>query len=398
MKKLLTIAVLGGLFAAGTLQAQVNIYIAGSTAFRANVFRAVKAAYDGGTWTTIVPASAGTGTGVWTATGTMTPLFGGQTVTIYASYNGSVQGLGDLNNNTLVTFTNSSPGGAAVSQVPNVTFSDVDKISTLWPNVDTIETPVAVLPFTYCRSVSCPTTVTNITGHLLRPCWDNGVVKLSFITGNTNDDGSSMYITGRNKDSGTRVCGSADAYYTDTPVIYGFQSGVFGIMNQNLSGALYGFGYSSGGNEAQALTNTAAGVPVIGYLGLNDALTVSGSASVGAPQVNGGGNCSIIAYDGYYPFSGYTAGSTVAPANPNFMPILTGKYSFWSYENIETPSSNLGNNVYKWYTNMVSNIDNDILQAQLNSGNSALYGPVTAIRLGDMRVSRSSVGGKITPN
>ena len=42
MKKTLTMAVLGGLFAANTLQADVNIYIAGSTAFRANVFRAVQ--------------------------------------------------------------------------------------------------------------------------------------------------------------------------------------------------------------------------------------------------------------------------------------------------------------------------------------------------------------------
>ena len=41
MKKILTIAALGGLFAAGTLQAQVNLYISGATAFRANVFRVI---------------------------------------------------------------------------------------------------------------------------------------------------------------------------------------------------------------------------------------------------------------------------------------------------------------------------------------------------------------------
>ena len=398
MKKILTIAVLGGLFAASTLQAQVNIYIAGSTAFRANVFRAVKAAFDGGTWTSINPANAGTGTGVWTAQGTMTPLFGGQTVTIYASYNGSVQGLGDLNNNTAVTFTNITPGGAAVSQVPNITFSDVDKISTLWPNAPVIETHVAVLPFTFCRNVSCPTSVTNITGHQLQSLWDNGALKLSMFTGNTNDDSGTMYVTGRNKDSGTRVAASADTYYTGSPIFYGFQSGVFTVMNQNLNGAIYGFGYSSGGNEAQALTNTAAAGPMIGYEGLNDALLVAGCASAGAPQNNGGGNCSIIAYDGYYPFNGYTAGSTQVPAYPDFTPITTGKYTYWSYECIETLNTHASDNVHTWYTNMVSNLDADIVNAEAGGGNSATYGPVTAIRLSEMRVSRSSVGGEITPN
>jgi len=93
MKKILTMAVLGGLFAASTLQAQVNIYIAGSTAFRANAFRAVKAAFDGNSWASINPPTASTGTGTYTAQGTMTSLFGAQTVTVYAAFNGSVQGL-----------------------------------------------------------------------------------------------------------------------------------------------------------------------------------------------------------------------------------------------------------------------------------------------------------------
>ena len=73
MKKILTMAVLGGLFAASTLQAQVNIYIAGSTAFRANVFRTIQASFDGHNWTTVVPANASTGTGVLPRQGTMTP-------------------------------------------------------------------------------------------------------------------------------------------------------------------------------------------------------------------------------------------------------------------------------------------------------------------------------------
>ena len=395
MKKILTIAALGGLFAAGTAQAQVNIYLSGATAFRANVFRVISATMDPGY--TMNPANAGTGTSVVTFQGTMNSLYGGQTVTVYCSYNGSVQGLGCLNNNTSVTFTNATPGGPAVTAVPNITFSDVDKVSTLWPGVPVLETHVAVLPFMYCRNVSCPTTVTNVNGHQLQTLWDNGALKLSFFTGDTNDDSGTMYGTGRNKDSGTRVACSTDAYYTGSPIIYGFQSGVFQVLNQNLNGAIYGFGYSSGGNEAQALTNTAAAGPMIGYLGLNDALTVAGSASSSKPQNHGGGNCAIIAYDGFYPFNGYTAGSTPVPANPDFTPIITGKYTYWSYENIETLNTHTSDSIHTYYTNMVSQIDVDLSTSEAAGGNGA-SGPVTAVRLSKMRVSRASVGGQITPN
>jgi len=399
MKKILTMAVLGGLFAASTLQAQVNIYIAGSTAFRANVFRAVKNAFDGGTYSSIYPAAAGTGTGTYVMQGTMTPLYGAQTVTVYASFNGSVQGLEDLLNNTAITFSNLS--GSAVSVVPTITFSDVDKVSTLAANAPVTETHVAILPFTYCRNYYTPTTVTNITGHQLQSLWANGLLALSYFTGNSSDASSYMYVTGRNKDSGSRVCGHADAYYTGTPILYGFNTTApttWAIMNQNLTGTLYGPGYTSGGNEAIALTNQNAAGACVGYLGLNDALTVTGSASTGAPKVNGGGNCAIIAYDGFLPFNGYTPSSQTVPAYPDFTPIIKGQYSFWSYECEEMLNTHTSDSTFQYYTNMVSALDNDIYQAEQAGGNSATYGPVTAVRLSEMQCSRSSVGGAITPN
>ena len=308
MKKILTMAVLGGLFAASTLQAQVNIYIAGSTAFRANAYRSIQAAFDGHNWTTVVPANASTGTGVYTATGTMTPLFGGQTVTIYCSFNGSVQGLNDLKNNTSITFTNAVAGGAAVSAVPTITFSDVDQSSTLAAGVPVTETHVAILPFVYVRNYYCPTTVTNVTTKQLASLWANGLLKLSMFTGNSADDSSNIYVTGRNKDSGSRVTALSDALYTGSQKAWGFNNAtptVFSLMTDNLSGTIYGTGYSSGGNEAIALTNqnvtvSSVGVGLIGYEGLNDALLIAGNTSTGTQgKNNGGGNCSIIAYDGF---------------------------------------------------------------------------------------------------
>jgi len=400
MKKALTLAILSGCFATGALHAQVNIHIAGSTAFRANAYRTIRASFDGGAPTAMNPANASGGTGTVTFQGTMSNLFGGQTVTVYASYNGSVQGLGDLANNTSLNFTNITPGGGNVSAVPDITFSDVDHVSTLFPNVAVTETHIAVLPFTYCRNYYTPSTVTNVTAHQLQSLWDNGAVALSFFTGLLSDDTNTMYVTGRNEDSGTRVTGDTDAGYSGTPVYYGFNTTApttWAVLNQNLSGSFYGPGYSSGGNEATALTNHNAGGACIGYEGLNDALAVAGSASTGVPVPNGGGGCAIIAYEGALPFANYTPGSTQVPAKPDFTPIIKGQYDFWSYECLETLNTHTSDNVYHYYTNMVAGIDADIALAESNNGNSSTYGPVTAIRLSEMKVSRSSVGGKISP-
>jgi hypothetical protein len=77
MKKILTLAVFGGLLAATTLQAQVQIYVCGSTAFRSNAYRAIRSMFDGG-----VPTSQNTGStannsgaGQMTFQGTITPLY-----------------------------------------------------------------------------------------------------------------------------------------------------------------------------------------------------------------------------------------------------------------------------------------------------------------------------------
>lgn len=401
MKKALTLAVLSGCFATGALHAQVNIHISGSTAFRANAYRGIRTSFDGGAPTAMNPANATSGTSIVTFQGTMSALFGSQTVTVYADYNGSVQGLGDLANSTALSFTNITPGGGSVSAVPDITFSDADHVATLFPNVAVTETHVAVLPFTYVRGYYTPTSVTNITSHQLNSLWNNGALALSFFTGNPADDSNTMYVTGRNRDSGSRVCGDTDAYFSGTPIYWGFNTTaptVWAVMNQNLAGSLYGFGYSSGGNEATAITNQNAGGPVVGYEGMNDALTVAGSASTGVPVPNGGGGCSIIAFQGVLPMANYTPGSTQVPAKPDFTPIIKGQYDFWSYECLEMLNTHTADNVYHYYTNMVTVIDQDIANGEAAGGNSSVYGPVTDIRLSEMKVSRTSVGGPITPN
>ena len=72
MKNALTLTILGGLLTTAAVHAQtVNIHIAGSTAFRANAFRAIRAAYDGGAPSSMNPSTATTGTSSVTFSGTM---------------------------------------------------------------------------------------------------------------------------------------------------------------------------------------------------------------------------------------------------------------------------------------------------------------------------------------
>ena len=442
MKKALILTVLGGLVSAVSTQAQVNIHLAGSTAFRANVYRAVYNAFDGGAPTAKFPSSISGSTGTYTVQGTISNVFGTNLVTVYALFDGSVRGLADINNGVNLNYLTLSGGTNAAT--PDFTMCDVDKVSTLFPQAPTLEIPVAVIPFVYVRSYSAPTNFVNVTGHQLKNLFAsaNGYLSTSYFTSNTNDDTSStpyVYVTGRNKDSGTRVTGDADSYAGATsPTFWGTNTAgsvnQWAVMNQYLSPApsgkpssFYGYGFASGGNEAGALafantsitnnlgfvtnailstnnsivttnytTNSVFStnlVAAVGYLGLSDALAAVGTAS--STGVTGAkGNCAVLTYDGAYPFLGYTnTTSTNVPANPDFTPIKNGQYSLWSYENVEISNShtNTTDAVYQYVTNMISLIDSDIANAQTALGNNSTYGgAVTAVRLSDMKVGDAS--------
>ena len=81
MKYLLPCLTLGGLLTAASLQAQIDFYITGSTAFRANTYRAIRTMYpdQGGTLTSQNPADnsgAAANSNVVTFAGSMPTSFG----------------------------------------------------------------------------------------------------------------------------------------------------------------------------------------------------------------------------------------------------------------------------------------------------------------------------------
>lgn len=355
MKKTLAILALGGLFAAATAQAQVDIYITGSTAFRANAYRSIRSLFTTrGSLTSQNPADPASGANQVTWTGTLTN-FGAQTVTIRASYSGSVAGVQALAQNTSQAYlVNSTPGDTnLVTHQADLAFSDVFQATTVFTSPLLNDNQVGVLPFAYVKSQATPAGVTNITIQQLQTLLPNGQLPLSYFTGDTNDDATSLYLVGRDSGSGTRLSAEKDAMFVGTPLLYQTNGTCTWVISS---------GFSSGSLLAAQLKSTCA--PGVGYLGLSDAITV-----------NSGNN--VIRYNGNLPFNGNIN-------TPDFKPVREGVYSFWCYEHLYERSTAPANvNTYR--TALASEIDNDVATS------------ISAVQVSTMRVSRNADGGPISP-
>ena len=138
MKKVFAILAAGGIMTAATVQAQVDIYITGSTAFRANAYNSIIALY-GANLTSQNPSPAGSKNMV-TFQGTIPGTFGSQTVTIRTSFSGSAAGVQSLTQNNNLNFLSSASNGDTnlVSHQADLAFSDVFQAATTFrtPNLD----------------------------------------------------------------------------------------------------------------------------------------------------------------------------------------------------------------------------------------------------------------------
>jgi hypothetical protein len=360
MKKLLACLTLGGLFTAATVQAQIDFYITGSTAFRANAYRSIRIMYvnQGGALTGQNPADGGgnaSGSNIVTFAGTMPTSFGSQTVTIHASYSGSAAGVQALaqNINVLYYATATAGDGTTVSHMADLAFSDVFQSSTAYQKPTLNDATVGVQPFTYTKSVTTPATVTNITIQQLQALESGGVMPLSYFTGNTADDNLLLYLVGRDTSSGTRITSILDSLFVGSPLLWAPDA----QCNWNVSP-----GFSSGSGVDAVLNGTCG--PAIGHLGLADAKTVNSGAN-------------ILSYDGVKPFYGLITA-------PDFTPVIKGLYSFWSYEHLfERVGAPANVNTFR-----------GLLKAEINND---LATSTTALQTGAMKVTRSADGGPISP-
>jgi len=405
MKKSILFGLFGGILGAtSVMAANYDLYLTGSTAFRANAFTACQKLYDGG-----APASANNGTGApassdsrWTMTGTCANLgltSGSDTLTIHALWTGSVQGLSGLaNKDQLVFLASATPGNTTLkTNTASAAFSDVFSAPTLDPlsSGSFTEKKVCLQPFVFIKSVAPGgvQNITNVNWQQLQYILGNGSAPLSYFTGKASDATTNIYLIHRTLDSGTRVTTVQEAQFIGNIPInyYDPASDSYIPATTNRGPAQFGPGYVGGGDVKTVLQQNFPGNQSIAYLSIGDAKAITG--------VNWE---KMIAFNGQYPIASYVPGT--APSTNDYSPICFGKYSFWAYEMLDWPKSG------QWGTYSDQNLSftqvNNIMNKLSGTGTGSIdnevqlseaAGTATAVRLSESTVSRPAVGGLISP-
>jgi hypothetical protein len=446
MKKTLLLTLALGVAGASPLMADVDLYITGSTAFRANVYTACTklfttppvfgstlffgdAAHGG-------DASNNAKTASWCMTGTpigaLTNIQGGA-LTIHGLFTGSIQGIQTVEQQVPLTFATTT-AGVYSTNTPTIAFSDASGASTPYPaTINFSEENVCVQPFVMCKSTAggVMTNITNITWEQLEYGIPQGRLPLSSWTQNPADT-NFVYIIERTSDSGTRRCLTAQEYYqfgsTLTAYIYDFTNNFFFKGNNELNSLIgtspdgvvgaaglgsanlnWGPGYVAGGDIKNELNYGNGNNLAIAFLSMGD------SQGVGASNW-----AQVVTFNGLWPT---TAGSGIHgnTGTNNYAPITSGFYPCWGnevlvYPNVDSTSvpGEVGQNLNQAELGSQTQPGSilGVLDAQtIINGGSPIVGSIeneielsktgspgaTAIRLSDMNSSRQSVGGLITP-
>ncbi len=299
---------------------QIVIDLTGSTAGRSAVTTQVQALLAGEAAAWAGNASVNSANKAIFYGGT----FNGTPVTIRTFWTGSAAGVRDVAdapqlNNSYIAKTYATPGrndsaplaAASAETVSEIGFSDVFQSSTEFTaNPLAQEDSVSVLPFVFVKNDGAPAGLTNVTSEGFKALFTGlGTAPMSLFTGIAADSSTTIYSTGRNNESGTRIT---------TLAVTG--TGVFANLTQYQGtgdpatltpfGAVPGFtagqnGYPSGGNVATLLSATLpAGRALIGYVGTSDGNTaVAGGATF--LTYEGVAYSPTAVYNGQYPFWGY---------------------------------------------------------------------------------------------
>lgn len=341
-------------------QAQVDINISGAVAFRDTAYRAIRSIYGAnlGSENPDTPGNPSSSTRV-TWTGTIPSLFGAQTVTIRANYNGAVAGIQDLVQNRNVSFRSLSTLGDTnlVNLQSDLAFGSVFQASTAFTSPALVDSKFGVTPVFFVKSVGAPAGLTNITRQQFRALAANGALPGWFFTGNTNDTALVYYIS-RDSSAGQRVIVQKESAFTGSINAYSWNSNTLDFVSTPA-------GITSSTVIRDQLN--AATKPAIAFL-----------TGVDAVNVNGGQN--VIGYNGYRAFTGANY-SNVANDLAN---VSNGQYSQWGYEHIFVRSS-ASANLNSFKAALLAAIDVD-LQTSAHS-----------LPLSKVNVVRASEGGVVTP-
>jgi hypothetical protein len=300
----------------------------------------------------------------------------GNPVIVRTFWSGSAAGVRDianapqLNNSYFATSTDTSAGttsagvnvpsptlaAASAETVSEIGFSDVFQTSTAFTSNTLVqEDSVGVIPFKFFKNEGASASLTNVTPGLHRTLYTGlGEAPLSLFTGNSGDAGTTVFATGRDEFSGTRITCLAE---TGTGV-FATLSQYTGTVASNVATLTYvgNGGFASGSGVSTLLGGTYAGGTILGYLGASDWTT---AVSGGAVEVA---------------YNGITLGT-------NSDLIRNGQYSFWGY--LHQFSMTLTGTTATFYGDLKTNL---------------LGAPGTGlILINSMNVERAADGAPITP-
>lgn len=439
MKKTLLLVAAASLVGASPLMADVDLFITGSTAFRANVHDACLQLFSPapteftGTPATGGDSATGSKAAQWTMTGTpissLTTISG--TLTIHALFTGSIQGGQTVEQGTKLVFLDKT--GARMTNTPTIGFSDSSTLVSPYPvdGVNFAEENVAVQPFVMVKSTSTATamaSITNVTWDQLKTMISLGRIPLSAWTHQNADTNTFIYLIERTKDSGTRRTETAEmgyAYNTGTTIYNwdatnklfykgtntldgptggtggGASIGVVGPAGNNNANLVWGSGYVGGGDIANVMKDNSANNLSIAMLSMGDSKGITG---VNWSQV--------LPFNGLWPTA---QGPAIAGATTNdYSTITLGMYPLWGFEVL----------VYPLVDPSTLHSDQNLTAAQLGDQNTPgtilgvldnqtsgtpVVGSIqalieasktsgaTAIRNSEMHVTRPIVGGPIFP-
>jgi hypothetical protein len=393
MKLIKTLA-LGALVSVGLIgaaSAQTTIYITGSTAFRSATYSSIMKVL-GSVNGTSLPAGSKYGYTGGSLSGarcaTFYGTYSGNSVIVKTSFSGSSGGIQTTAGGLQVKFLPASVDASLTQNgvsgltdptgtgnpnelaVPNVTM--MDSVQSITPFNKTYlgvtyaalkATQVGVVPFKWFLSKNGPAGLTNITPLLAQALWTNGTgtLPLALFTGNSADQGTLIYATGRDPDSGTRTIAFAESGIGVNTTVKQFDPSSGALYPKStINGIVYDVGNggeSSGGTLAGKLAAPIAGKSFIGYVGFSD----------WSAAVNGGAGATELSWNG------------VSYTKQN---VIEGKYTYWAYENLGYLTTYTG--VGKQFA--------DALAAQIQTDSSL------PIQLSEMHVDRPTDAGLITPN
>jgi hypothetical protein len=309
---------------------------------------------------------SGSGAGVQTVANTDTTKFKVNFLPdTYVIKTDGTGGNTDANGTTVLDpRSGANPHEAATAQIA---LSDIFQVSTpfigtfLQNDYDDLSANtmnVGIVQFQWVKSKGASASITNMTPQLARALFTIGKLPLSFWSGNSADENTFVYATGRDPDSGTRgtafaeggigVSASVQQYDCATEALYAAQT-INGVPLGEGQG-----GEASGGTLASNKKMGKSGLTkmYVSYMGTGDVPTLTG---------NGGDTLTWNGED-------YSDAK-----------IKEGKYTFWGYEHLMWR-----NGLGTVETNFAKNLATTI--AGLDS----------TLKLGDMKVGRLGDGSVIT--